>query len=72
MTVSLWIRVSIKGKRTYEKPNRKKVYPEGTVFCLRYAVGGKRSGGTACAQRHIGGRVVASVAVFLEHRLSGR
>jgi hypothetical protein len=42
MTVSLWIRGSAKGKRRYLKPNKKKNYAEGTVFCLRYAVDGKR------------------------------
>ncbi len=29
MTVSLWIRETLGGKRTYRKPN-KKIYPEGT------------------------------------------
>ena len=29
MTVSLWIRETVGGKRTYRKPN-KKIYPEGT------------------------------------------
>ncbi|MCU1308381.1 MAG: integrase family protein [Acidobacteriaceae bacterium] len=42
MTVSLWIRERVGGKRTYRKPNKKKTYPEGTVFCLRYSAGGKR------------------------------
>jgi len=40
--VSLWIRESANGKRHYVKPNKKKIYPEGTVFCLCYAVDGKR------------------------------
>ena len=37
MTVSLYTRVSAKGKRRYIPVNKKRVYPEGTVFCLRYA-----------------------------------
>jgi integrase/recombinase XerD len=37
MTVILYVRVSVKGKRRYTPVNKKKVYPEGTVFCLRYA-----------------------------------
>jgi hypothetical protein len=32
MTVSLWIRETVGGKRRYKKPNKKKNYPEGTVF----------------------------------------
>jgi len=42
MIVSLWIRETVCGKRRYIKPNKKKNYPEGTVFCLRYTVDGKR------------------------------
>lgn len=42
MTVSLWIRETVGGKRTYRKPNKKKFYPNGTVFCLRYSIDGKR------------------------------
>lgn len=42
MTVSLWIRDTVGGKRTYRKPNKKKLYPDGTVFCLRYSIDGKR------------------------------
>jgi hypothetical protein len=42
MTVSLWIRDTVGGKRTYRKPNKKKLYPDGTVFCLRYSFNGKR------------------------------
>jgi hypothetical protein len=42
MTVSLWIRETVGGKRTYRKPNKKKLYPNGTVFCLRYSINGKR------------------------------
>jgi hypothetical protein len=42
MTVSLWIRETVGGKRTYRKPNKKKIYPDGTVLCLRYSVDGKR------------------------------
>jgi hypothetical protein len=42
MTVSLWIRETAGGKRRYAKPNRKKKYPEGTVYCLRYFADGKR------------------------------
>jgi integrase/recombinase XerD len=42
MTVSLWIRKTVGGKRTYRKPNKKKLYPGGTVFCLRYSINGKR------------------------------
>jgi integrase len=37
MTVSLYVRVSVKGKRRYVPVNKKKIYPDGTVFCLRYA-----------------------------------
>jgi integrase/recombinase XerD len=42
MTVSLWIRETVGGKRRFVKPNKKKIYPEGTVFCLRYTTDGKR------------------------------
>jgi hypothetical protein len=42
MTVSLWIRETVGGKRTYRKPNKKKFYPNGTLFCLRYSINGKR------------------------------
>jgi integrase/recombinase XerD len=42
MIVSLWIRETVGGKRTYRKPNKKKLYPNGTVFCLRYSINGKR------------------------------
>jgi integrase/recombinase XerD len=42
MTVSLWIRETVGGKRTYRKPNKKRIYPNGTVFCLRYSIHGKR------------------------------
>ncbi len=42
MIVSLWIRETVGGKRTYRKPNKKKLYPNGTIFCLRYAAEGKR------------------------------
>ncbi len=42
MTVSLWIRKTANGKRRYDKPNKNKLYPDGTVFCLRYAAAGKR------------------------------
>src|ERR1035437_3741057 len=42
MTVSLWIRKTANGKRRYVKPNKNKIYPDDTVFCLRYAVAGKR------------------------------
>jgi len=42
MTVSLWIRQTVGGKRTYRKPNKKKLYPNSTVFCLRYSIDGKR------------------------------
>jgi integrase/recombinase XerD len=40
--VSLWIRETVGGKRTYRKPNKKKFYRNGTVFCLRYSIDGKR------------------------------
>jgi hypothetical protein len=44
MRVSLWIReTAANGKRTYGKPNKKKLYPEGTVICLRYSADGRRS-----------------------------
>jgi hypothetical protein len=42
MTVSLWIRETFRGKRCFVKPNKKKLYPDGTVFCLRYTADGKR------------------------------
>jgi hypothetical protein len=43
MRVSLWIReTAANGKRRYVKPNRKKNYPEDTVYRLRYAAEGKR------------------------------
>ena len=42
MTVSLWIRETVGGKRTYRKPNKKKLYPNDTVFCLRFSINGKR------------------------------
>jgi hypothetical protein len=42
MTVSLWVREARNGKRRFVKPNKKKLYPDGTIFCLRYAAGGKR------------------------------
>ena len=52
MRVSLWIRETAakgaKGKRTYRKPNKKKLYPEGTVFCLRYSAEGKRRWDALC------------------------
>ena len=37
MTVSLYVRVMVRGKRRYVPVNKKKLYPDGTVFCLRYA-----------------------------------
>jgi hypothetical protein len=37
MTVSLHVRVLVKGKRRYAPVNKRKVYPSGTVFCLRCA-----------------------------------
>jgi hypothetical protein len=37
MKVSLYVRVSSKGRRRYVPVNKKRIYPEGTVFCLRYA-----------------------------------
>lgn len=42
MRVSLWIRETVGGKRTYKKPNKKQFYPENTVFCLRYSADGRR------------------------------
>jgi hypothetical protein len=42
MIVSLWIRETVGGKRTYRKPNKKKLYPNSTIFCLRYSIYGKR------------------------------
>ena len=42
MRVSLWIRETAGGKRTYRRPNKKKLYPEDTVFCLRYSAVGRR------------------------------
>lgn len=49
MTVSLWIRDTVGGKRTYRKPNKKKIYPDGTIFCLRYTMNGKRKWETLTA-----------------------
>jgi integrase/recombinase XerD len=37
MTVSLYVRISVTGKRRYVPVNKKRIYPDGTVFCLRYA-----------------------------------
>ncbi|MBV8050172.1 MAG: hypothetical protein JOZ80_03220, partial [Acidobacteriaceae bacterium] len=42
MMVSLWIREASGSKRRYVKPNKKKLYSAGTVFCLRYVKDGKR------------------------------
>jgi hypothetical protein len=42
MRVSLWVREARNGKRRFVKPNKKKRYPDGTIFCLRYAANGKR------------------------------
>jgi hypothetical protein len=42
LAVSLWIRETVGGKRRFVKPNKKKIYPVGTIFCLRYTAGGKR------------------------------
>jgi hypothetical protein len=42
MTVSLLVRETKNGKRRYGKINKKKLYDRGTVFCLRYAEGGRR------------------------------
>lgn len=50
MTVSLWIRETVSGKRRFTKLNKKKVYPERTVFCLRYAADGKRRWETLSAK----------------------
>jgi integrase/recombinase XerD len=37
MTVSLYVRILVKGNRRYVPVNKKKIYPDGTAFCLRYA-----------------------------------
>jgi integrase/recombinase XerD len=37
VNVSLYIRISVNGKRRYLPINKKRIYPDGTVFCLRYA-----------------------------------
>src|ERR1700722_19747162 len=37
MTVSLYVRVVVTGKRCYVPVNKKKLYPAGTVLCLRYS-----------------------------------
>jgi integrase/recombinase XerD len=37
MKVSLYTRVSSGAKRRYVPVNKKRIYPDGTVFCLRYA-----------------------------------
>lgn len=50
MTVMLWIRETVGGKRRFAKLNKKKVYPEGTVFCLRYATDGQRRWETLAAK----------------------
>ena len=39
---SLWIRETVDGKRRFVKPHKKKIYPDGVVFCLRYAADDKR------------------------------
>jgi hypothetical protein len=40
LIVSLWIRETVGGRRTYRKPNKKKIYADGTIFCLRSSVNG--------------------------------
>jgi hypothetical protein len=35
IVVKLVTRPTVKGKRTWQKVNLKKIYPEGTVFILR-------------------------------------
>jgi hypothetical protein len=42
MTLSLWIREAVGGTRTYRKPNKSKIYADGTMLCLRYNLNGKR------------------------------
>jgi hypothetical protein len=43
MRVSLWIREpAANGTRRFVKPNKKKICPDGTVFCVRYTADGKR------------------------------
>jgi hypothetical protein len=45
MRVSLWVCEARNGKRGFVKPNKKKLYPDGTVFCLRFAANRKRVNG---------------------------
>jgi len=41
--VSVYTRTTdSKGKRQYEQADPRKIYPMGTIFCLRYEVNGKR------------------------------
>jgi hypothetical protein len=37
------------GRRIYTRPNKKKIYPDGTIFCLRYSMNGKRKWQTLTA-----------------------
>jgi hypothetical protein len=62
MTVSLWIRQTVGGKRRFVKPNKKKIYPEGTVFCLRYTANGKRRWETLRNRRDASPRVARRCA----------
>jgi hypothetical protein len=58
MTVSLWFRETVSGKRTCRRPNKKKIYPDGTVFCLRYSLNGKRKWETLIAD-HLTAALIA-------------
>ena len=71
MNVSLWIReTAANGKRRrYVKPNKKRIYPEGTVFCLRYAANGKRRWETLdvnCLNAALAARATKEAALLSE------
>ena len=40
--VSVYTRITLYGKRRYEQADHRTLYPDGTIFCLRYEVDGKR------------------------------
>ena len=71
MTVSLWIRETVANgkRRRYVKPNKKRIYPEGTVFCLRYASNGKRRWETLdvnCLNAALAARATKEAALLSE------
>jgi len=41
--VTVYVRTTgVNGKRRYAQADHRKAYPDGTIFCLRYEVAGKR------------------------------